>query len=190
MPFPELQRWFKRFLPDSEPIQLQLNLKSGLALDAQSVPDAQWLMRNGYYQIAAALGAGLGSTSGEVVNIDTALQHSVVWACNRIISESIGFMPAILMQDTPQGKRIATEHPMYRAMKMAPNAELTAQAFSEMLTSHCLLSGNGYAKIIRRSGTNTAIELQPLLPGQVVPSREKTGQKRLMYELKNEQGHT
>jgi len=58
----------------------------------------------------------------------------------------------------------------------------------ETLTSHCALAGGGFAKIIRRSGTDTAIELNPLLPEQMGIDREKTGQKRLVYIVKNEKG--
>src|SRR6185369_2573388 len=61
----------------------------------------------------------------------------------------------------------------------------TATCFRAMLTSHCLLGGNSYAQIIRRSGTGTAIELRALMPAQVYPDREKTGEKRLIYVVKD-----
>jgi phage portal protein BeeE len=82
------------------------------------------------------------------------------------------------MQDKNGAKRQATEHPMYAAMKDLPNDEISAQTFRETRTSHALLQGNGYAKVVRRSGTGTAMQLQPLLPSQIEPDREKTGQKR------------
>lgn len=185
MLFPEIRQALKRWLSDSEPIAL--NLKN-LTFNTVDVPDGRWLISNGYFGTAAALGAGMPAWSGESVSIDKALQHSVVWACNRIISESIGIMPAVLMQETAQGKRVAIEHPAYRLMKYEPNDEISSKSFRETLTSHCLLSGNGYAKIIRRSGTGTAIGMDPLLPEQVRPDREKTGQKRLVYVVKNETG--
>ena len=34
----------------------------------------------------------------------------------------------------------------------APSDEMTAMGFRETLTSHCVLQGNAYAQIIRRSG--------------------------------------
>lgn len=171
-------------------MELRRRLISGIgrALGLKSIAfdpiDVGWYIRNGYPQIAAILGAGVPSWSDEPVNLRTALNHSAVWACNRIISESIGYIPASLMQRRGETKRLAEEHPMHSAMHNAPNDEITAQGFSEMLTSHCLLSGNGYAQIIRRSGTGTAIELRPLLPAGVFPDREKTGQKRLVYVVK------
>jgi HK97 family phage portal protein len=47
-----------------------------------------------------------------------------------------------------------------------------------------VLGGNGYAQIIRRSGTGTAYSLRLLLPTQVMASREKEGQRRLVYCVK------
>jgi len=141
-----------------------------------------WYARNGYANIYAALGGGALSWSGERVNVATALNHSVVWACNRLISETVGFIPLVMLQGGDRGKQVATGHPMYRALKNAPNDEMTAMSFRETLTSHCVMQGNAYARIIRRSGTGVAFELQPLLPGQVRSGRDKAGQ--LVYVVK------
>ena len=140
-----------------------------LTLDLKSDPGfggADWYLRNGFYGLAAMRGATTGPAwSGESVTLNTALNHSVVWACNRLVSGSIGFVSANLMQDmsmaaTPTpGKRAAVEHPMYTGMRNAPNCDNTAQEFTEQLTSHTLLGGNGFAQIARRSGPKkTAME--------------------------------
>lgn len=184
MPFPALTERLKRFFPDSTPISL--NLKSGYDGNLQS--EAFWYGANGYPQIASQIASWLPAWSGEVVSRQAALQHSAVWACNQIICESIGFMPADLKRNVRGEKSDAVDHPMFSAMKNAPNDEISAQGFREMLTSHCLLEGGGFAKIIRRSGTDVAIGLEHLLPEQVFPDREKSGQKRLVYVIKNETG--
>jgi HK97 family phage portal protein len=159
-----------------------LDLKgAGISFDAVN---AGWYSRNGYPGIYSILSGGMPAWSGEPVSVETALNHSVVWACNRLISESVGFLPLVMMQDTPNGKRLATEHPMYNGLLHAPNAEMTAMSFRESRTGQCLMHGNGYAHIIRRSGTGTAIELRPLDHSQVLPDREKSGQKRLVYIVK------
>jgi HK97 family phage portal protein len=89
------------------------------------------------------------------------------------------------MQEKNGAKREATEHPMYSALKNAPNDETTAQSFTETETGHCVLQGNAFAHIIRRSGTGTAIELRGIQPQLVFPDREKSGQKRLVYTIKS-----
>jgi HK97 family phage portal protein len=48
------------------------------------------------------------------------------------------------------------------------------------------LSGNAYAKIIRRSGSGTAIALEGLLPQQVFVDRERDGQRRIVYVVKED----
>jgi len=179
--FPEIRDRLKRLLPDSGLISLDLKTDVSASFSPTTVA---WYGQHGYPQIHALLTGGMPAWSGETVSIQTALNHSVVWACNRIVSESIGFLPANLVQEVSGEKREASTHPLYSVMKHSPNDEITAQCFREMLTSHCLLQGNGYAKIIRRSGTGVAIGLEPLLPETVLPDREKAGQRRLVYVLK------
>lgn len=175
--FPEIRERFKRFLPDTgEPISLDLK-ESGVYFDGE------WYARNGFPRLAAMYG-GTASWAGEPVSRETALNHSVVWACNRVVSETVGFLPANMMQEKGGEKQEALTHPMYSALKYQPNDEITSQTFRETLTSHCLLQGNGYAQIIRRAGTEVAHELQLLTPEMVTPDREKTGQKRLVYVVK------
>jgi len=143
-----------------------------------------WYARNGYPGLYYLLAGGLPAWSGEPVNLQTALNHSVVWACNKLICESVGSLPLILMRNTDKGKVIATDHPMYDAlMHSLPNGEMTAMTFRETRTSHALLTGNGFARVIRRSGTGTAIDLQPLDPAQVTVCREKDGQRRVYYKV-------
>lgn len=146
--------------------------------------NAEWYARNGYPQIYNLLTGGLPAWSGETVSLNSALNHSVVWACNRIISESIGFIPAILVQEKNGDTKEATDHPMYRAMKLAPNEEITAQHFTETLTSHTVLGGNAFARIIRRSGNGTAIELRHLVPDSV--KIDIDSKNRIVYEQRED----
>jgi HK97 family phage portal protein len=169
---------------DDQPVSL--SLKETIGVGTTNIGGtADWYRVNGYNSIYSILSAGGPAWSGERVTIHTALNHSVVWACNRIISETVGFLPLIMMQNTPTGKRVALEHPMYRAFHDAPNAEMTAMSFRESRTSQCVLNGNGFAQILRRSGTGTAIELRALDQSQVLIDREKTGDKRLVYVVKD-----
>src|SRR6185437_15873799 len=97
---------------------------------------AGWYARNGYYGIYNALSEGLPAWSGEPVSMDTALGLSTVWACNKIISESVGFLPLNMMREKGNTKELAIGHPLFSALKHAPNVEMTTQNFTELLTSH------------------------------------------------------
>jgi HK97 family phage portal protein len=147
---------------------------------------AGWYARNGYWGIYSALSGGLPAWSGEPVSTETAMSLSAVWACNKVISESVGFLPINMMRQSGSSVEPATGHPTYNALKYAPNCEITTQNFTELLTSHGVLQGNGYAKIARRSGTGEAIEFYPIQPQMVFPDREKTGQRRLVYVVREE----
>jgi HK97 family phage portal protein len=172
------------FARESGPQKLGLDSKSYGTFGLEQIA-TDWYQRNGYPGIARAGGYGSAAWSGEPVSVDTALNHSVVWACNRIISETIGFLPCLMMQKKAGAteKRQADDHPMYSALKNAPNEEMTAAGFSETLTSHCVLRGNAYAQIARRSGTGVAMEMYPVHPDRVQPGRDSSG--RLVYEVRN-----
>jgi HK97 family phage portal protein len=190
--FPELRRSVKDFFSDNGgPISLGLptERKDADYTTQYLAQEALWYASEGYTRIAEALLGGLPSYSGEVVGLEKALTHPVVWACVSLISKMVGAIPSLLYQRIP-GKGIfeAPAHPIYEAMKNEPNAEISARGFTELLTSHCLVQGDGLAKIVRRSGTGTALELHSLLPTQVQIDREKQGQKRLVYTILNENG--
>ena len=183
MIFPELRSRLKGMLPDLGGAPISLDLKyGGPGFDAST---AAWYAKT-YPQIYSILSGGFPSWSGEPVSIQTALNHSVVWACNRLISESLGMLPISMKRTSGAGTVEATDKPMYSALHDAPSDEMTAKTFRETLTSNRLLAGMGYAQIVRRSGTGVAIELHPIQPSQVTPDREKTGQKRLVYVVKED----
>lgn len=166
----------------SERISLDLEQKDSIPA-GYSQNDVDWYARNGYRNIYNALGGGMPGWSGESVSLNTALNHSVVWACTRLISETVGFLPLGMMQSKAGGKFPATSHPLWQLLHNAPNAEMTAMRFRETLTAHALLGGNCFAHIYRRSGTGVANELDVILPEHVQIDRDK--QKRLVYLVKD-----
>lgn len=183
MPLPELGALLKGFLKRFDATPQQLGLKEISFSTTQAYGSNEWYLRNGYRNIYQALGGGSRSWSGEHVSLHSALNHSVVWACNRIISETVGFLPCIMMQKQGDQKLPAESHPMYSGLKNAPNDQMSAMGFSETMTSHCVLRGNAYAQIERRSGTGVALELYPLHPDKVVPGLDGSG--RLVYVVKD-----
>lgn len=167
---------------DESPLSIVPEKKSAdFSFDAVS---AGWYGKNGYSRIYASLVGGLPAWSGEPVSLPGSLGLSTVYACNKIISESVGFLPLLMKQKVGGLTKEADAHPMYRALKYGPNVEISSQNFTELLTSHCVMQGNAFAKIVRRSGTNTAVALYPIQPQNVFPDREKTGQRRLVYVIK------
>ena len=179
--FPEIRNRLAKFVQGEEPISLQLETKSATLEDLTT----DWYARNGYQGIYSALSGGMLSWSGERVSLTSAMNHSVVWACNKIISETVGFIPLVMLRadkDPAKGKELANEHPMFRALKNSPNEKMSAMTFRETLTSHCVLEGNAYAQVIRRSGTGVAIGLELLQPKEVTQDFNAT--RQLVYVVK------
>ncbi len=89
------------------------------------------------------------TTSGKTVNERTAMQTTAVYACVRILAETIASLPLHVYHYTDRGKERAIDHPLYYLLHDEPNPEMTSFVFRETLMSHLLLWGNAYAQIIR-----------------------------------------
>ncbi|GMA76338.1 hypothetical protein GCM10025880_27550 [Methylorubrum aminovorans] len=86
--------------------------------------------------------AGESSHAGESVTVETALTLDAVWACARLVSQTIATLPLPLYERDGQGRsRVAPEHPLYRVLHDRPNAEMTAVEFWQALFACKLLWG-------------------------------------------------
>lgn len=121
------------------------------------------------------------SSSGKAVNEKTALQTTAVYACVRILAETIASLPFHTYRYTLNGKEKAIEHPIYYLLHSEPNPEMTSFVFRETLMSHLLLWGNAYAQIIR-DGRGRVLGLYPLLPNRMSVNRNNQGELVYQYE--------
>ena len=124
------------------------------------------------------------TTSGKTVNERTAMQTTAVYACVRILAETIASLPLHTYRYTEGGKQKAREHPLYNLLSNAPNPEMTSFVFRETLMGHLLLWGNSYSQIIR-DGRGKVIALYPLLPDKMTVNRSEKGE---IYYLYNKEG--
>lgn len=127
------------------------------------------------------------SVAGKPVNERTAMQTTVVYACVRIIAETIASLPLHVYRNLDRGKERTPTHPLYHLLHDAPNPEMTSFIFRECLMSHLLLWGNAYAQIIR-DGRGRIIALYPLLPDRMTPDRDAKGRLFYIYQ-KEGQAH-
>ena len=120
------------------------------------------------------------STSGKMVNEFTAMQTTAVYACVRILAETLAALPLQLYRYTPGGKERVYDHPLYHLLHDEPNPEMTSFIFRETLMSHLLIWGNAYAQIIRdRLGRVQG--LYPLRPDKMTVCRDDRGQIFYLY---------
>ncbi len=127
------------------------------------------------------------SGSGKAVNATTAIQLSTVYACVRVISETVASLPLGVYEATDEGNRKATEHPLYKLLHDEPNSEMTSFVLREVMLGHLLLWGNSYCQIIR-TGRNKVTGLYPLLPDKMTVDRDKSG--ILTYTYSTASGQT
>ena len=65
------------------------------------------------------------TTSGKTVNERTAMQTTAVYACVRILAETIASLPLHTYRYTDRGKEKAIDHDLYYLLHDAPNSEMT-----------------------------------------------------------------
>lgn len=115
--------------------------------------------------------------SGERVDEKSAMQIATVYACVRLLAETVAGLPLHLyrMKDDTNSKERATDHPLYKLLYRQPNPEMTSFSFREVMMVQLLLWGNCYAQIIR-DGRNGIISLYPLLPENMEIDRDERGE--------------
>ncbi|MBH3143799.1 phage portal protein [Serratia ureilytica] len=120
------------------------------------------------------------SSSGKVVTADKAMQLSAVWACIRLLSESVSTLPMKVYRREADGSRkLAQDHPAYQVLCRRPNLEMTPSRFMLMVVASICLRGNAFIekKMIGRK----LVALNPLLPQNMVVKRLDTGQLQYTY---------
>jgi len=124
-------------------------------------------------------------TAGVFVNEDTAMTQSTVWACIRVISETLAGMPWIagLWDWSTLTVDPLPSHDVNYMLNFEPNEETRAFAFREVMWAWALGWGNGYAEI-ERDFRGDPIALWQLHPSRVRVVRNQAG--TLLYEVTND----
>jgi len=114
------------------------------------------------------------SNSGKAVNETTAMQVTGVYACVRVIAESIAQLPLHVYRRQGGGVEKAPGHYLYQLLHDAPNNEMTSFTWRETGMAHICLQGNHYSQILHdRRGR--VLGLYPLLPAKMQVKRDDNG---------------
>lgn len=127
-----------------------------------------------------------GQAAGQHVTVDTALQLSTVWACVRLIAETISTLPLFMFQKDGQLRKLAPNHPLYSLIHDQPNADMTAVEFWEAVVSQLCLWGNSYV-LKSFNSLGNIIALTPLDPDKMTVRRSRTGAVIYLYADPNGQ---
>jgi HK97 family phage portal protein len=119
-------------------------------------------------------GDGRGTEAGESVSWESSLQILTVFACVRVLAESIASLPIRLYTLTDRGRMVDYSHPLAHLLSFEPNSEMSSVDWVETVVSHLMISGNSYTQI-ERSTDGVPIGLWPLNPRKTEPVRLPNG---------------
>lgn len=109
---------------------------------------------------------GQETTSGARVTDDSVMGIPAVFACVRVLAESIAALPLITYERLDNGdKQRARGFSLYSILHDIPNPLMTASELWEMMAGHLALRGNAFAYIEREAGE--VVALWPLHPGKM-----------------------
>lgn len=125
---------------------------------------------------------GGSSAAGKTVTVDQAMRHDAVFACVRVLAESVGALPLEVYQRKAGGGLVkAWFDPTYRLLHDQPNPEMTAMDCWSLAVTHLNTWGNSYlGKEFDASGRVAA--LWPIFPEFMRVGRHQ-GEK--FYQLYN-----
>lgn len=135
-----------------------------------------------FYQYSAPFLFGK-SVSGKTVNEFSAMQNSAVYACVRILAESIAALPLhVYAYREDGGKERVPNHSLYYLLHDSPNPDMTSFNFRESMTAHLLLRGNAYGQIIRDKAGRVS-SIYPLRPDRMTVARDDSGEIFYLYTV-------
>ncbi len=120
------------------------------------------------------------SSSGIVVNPQTAMQCATVYACCQVLAQSIGMLPITLFTGRLGSLSTADDHPLTRLLCDEPNDYQTPVELMEMLTMSLCLRGNAYCYVARTVRGEIA-ELIPINPDMI--TAEMADGNQMVYTL-------
>jgi len=126
---------------------------------------AEWLTGSG------------GTVAGMAVTPDSAMRVGAVFACVKVLAESVASLPLILYRRLPDGgKQRATDHPLYHRVGRRPNGWQTRFEWMEQGMAAVALRGASYQRILKDRS------LYPLNPAQVIPTLLDSGKIAYSYQ--------
>lgn len=120
------------------------------------------------------------SNSGQLVSAERSVQLSAVWACAKLIAETVSTLPFKMYEDPPDGnKHPAVNHPFYDLLCRQPCPDMTTIRFIQMIIVSILFRGNAFIEMRHINGRPVA--LLPLLPQNMNVSTGDNGRLKYRY---------
>jgi len=119
-----------------------------------------------------------------MVTLETAMTVGAMWACWRIIAETVASLQLQVMRREGDNVVVDTDHPLYYLLSKEPSPLYTSVTWRETMQLHALAHGTAYAKVLR-NGLGEITELRAIESGKVeviVPEGENEPYYRIRGE--------
>lgn len=127
-------------------------------------------------------GGGLFRRNGSVsMTPQTAMQLTTVFACNRVIAETISSISLDVFELVDGGKEKATNHSLYTILKYNPNPNMTSVMWREMIVQDLNTRGNHYSQIIRNKNKDV-VSIFPLKTDNMSVKQLDSGKIEYTYD--------
>lgn len=120
------------------------------------------------------------SASGVTVTAASAIRVPSVHRAVSLIAESVATLP---FKTYAENKEAAKDHPSYALVHDWANDWTSAEELRELLTADALLTGHGFAQVVRVEGR--PVELHRMDPGAVSIEYDDFGEPSYRVQLKN-----
>jgi HK97 family phage portal protein len=127
--------------------------------------------------------SGRETYTGRAIDDVSAMQISTVFACVRLLSQTMGTLPLGVYTRDDSGNAKKVDHELADVLVDTPNEDMTSQEYVEALTTNLSLRGNGYA-LVDRSASGRVTRLYPMVSADVQPMRDKLS--RVVYKVAGE----
>ena len=117
--------------------------------------------------------------TGKTISPDNAMESPTVYACVRLISQTLARMPWQVLRQSENGLSNDVTHPVYSLLNGEANEDMTSFVFREAQISDCLLYGNSFG-FISRNPAGTPVAIERLRPDLVYLMRD--GQNQPFYK--------
>jgi len=122
--------------------------------------------------------------AASTVTYDSAMQLSAVWACVKLLAETVSSLPLTIYKKTPDGRVVYETHALTTLFEGKVNRYQTKIEFFETVLLNLVINGNSYCKIDRVG--DRIVSLLPIMAAQVEPMMLDDGS--MVYNYTNDQG--
>ena len=118
--------------------------------------------------------------TGKTISPDNAMEAPTVYACVRLISQTLARMPWQVLRNSADGASNDVTHPVWSLLNAEANEDCTSFVMREAQISDCLLYGNSFA-FINRNPAGTPVGLERLRPDLMYMMRDAANQPYYQY---------